>query len=754
MSQRPHHIDMPDYLDLNHLEPLDRRLYTLSHDNLTPPATGSIPPALSPLDAFAYQSRLLARKFEEENSQGKRISRLPHLTIQNEFARIPFLRNESFDSASQNELSSPEEATPVSVTEIQPLNRPMSTHPEIYTRSDSNGPNGAFVTSRGGPFHNALASVDESKESPIEQGQHVGEESYFPFPRSASPTSMDNASLHSNPQHPSEPTTSSQHNAAMQSSTLLVRPPRQNLAAPSPMIALAASPSIRSVMEESDSADVDNLSLGGSIDSWGAPRTPASPLPRNVARSPSLTSERSFASTGGLPRPNYNFSRPLSRARNPSFDTKRWVESPHRQESGTTGSSRPSLDVPFRQDSGDSPLTPLTDLPQTPMSMSSNEFFIHDGPGLDQAHTPSSYTYARYALPRGKEHKRESLQPEDFFNRSSALINWDFAGLERDGAIGLPNEDDYDRASPALSRAASKNRRKERPADITIPKPMPRASEETQSSPRARRHNKHEYGASPATTTSDASTIKARLAPSTEFSGEVTPEMHLEKGIACHESGSLQESTYHFRLAAKAGLSDAMLLYALACRHGWGMRPSPADAVMWLRKAVDSAQTGVAEDEQAAKAGKHLDVIEKAKHRAQFALGAYELGISYMKGWGVPQDKALALRCFEVAGSWGDADALAEAGFCYAEGVGTKKDMKKAAKLYRAAEAKGMSMAGNSWIHKDKYKDDAPDSKSRSSSERPGRFERRGTVDPTTPNKKRDKSRPRNFFGRKKSSAS
>jgi TPR repeat protein len=55
------------------------------------------------------------------------------------------------------------------------------------------------------------------------------------------------------------------------------------------------------------------------------------------------------------------------------------------------------------------------------------------------------------------------------------------------------------------------------------------------------------------------------------------------------------------------------------------------------------------------------------------------------------------LRCFEIAGQWGDADALAEAGFCYAEGIGCKKDMKKAAKFYRQAEAKGISMVGNSW---------------------------------------------------------
>ena len=46
---------------------------------------------------------------------------------------------------------------------------------------------------------------------------------------------------------------------------------------------------------------------------------------------------------------------------------------------------------------------------------------------------------------------------------------------------------------------------------------------------------------------------------------------------------------------------------------------------------------------------------------------------------------------------WGDVDALTEAGFCYAQGVGCKKDLKKSAKFYRMAEEKGVSMPGNSW---------------------------------------------------------
>jgi TPR repeat protein len=47
--------------------------------------------------------------------------------------------------------------------------------------------------------------------------------------------------------------------------------------------------------------------------------------------------------------------------------------------------------------------------------------------------------------------------------------------------------------------------------------------------------------------------------------------------------------------------------------------------------------------------------------------------------------------------AWGDVDALAEAGFCYAQGIGCKKNLKKSAKFYRMAEDKGMSMVGNSW---------------------------------------------------------
>jgi hypothetical protein len=140
---------------------------------------------------------------------------------------------------------------------------------------------------------------------------------------------------------------------------------------------------------------------------------------------------------------------------------------------------------------------------------------------------------------------------------------------------------------------------------------------------------------------------------------------------------------------------------------------------------------------------------EQKARKAQFALAIYELGMSYMNGWGIPKDKPLAVRCFEIAGSWGDTDALAEAGFCYTQGVGCRKDMKKAAEFYRQAADKGMSMAGNSWyvfssfsvlylklifdrIYKPKYMPDPPP--------------REETPEPV----KKARGRSRTLFGRKK----
>jgi TPR repeat protein len=77
---------------------------------------------------------------------------------------------------------------------------------------------------------------------------------------------------------------------------------------------------------------------------------------------------------------------------------------------------------------------------------------------------------------------------------------------------------------------------------------------------------------------------------------------------------------------------------------------------------------------------------------------------------------------FQVAARLGDCDAQQELAFCYLNGKGCKKDMKQAARWYRAAvsfdparicaitdnslaaqAAQGASTVGLAWIYKPKY---------------------------------------------------
>jgi len=156
--------------------------------------------------------------------------------------------------------------------------------------------------------------------------------------------------------------------------------------------------------------------------------------------------------------------------------------------------------------------------------------------------------------------------------------------------------------------------------------------------------------------------------------------------------------------------------------------------VAWLRKAIEAgglelaacsadagtadsmASAGVAEtfnassSSPAAPAGPGQgtatslsQLLAHRAHKTSLALAIYELGQCSMNGWGMDTDKVAGLRAFEIAGAMGDADAVAEAAFSYAKGVGCKRDMKKAAELYRRAEAMGVKLTGVSWIWKEKY---------------------------------------------------
>src|SRR5262249_31623269 len=127
-------------------------------------------------------------------------------------------------------------------------------------------------------------------------------------------------------------------------------------------------------------------------------------------------------------------------------------------------------------------------------------------------------------------------------------------------------------------------------------------------------------------------------------SESVSPEENLTLGIKFHEQNLLPQSTHRFRLAAQAGNPTGMLFYSLSLRHGWGCAPNPEKAVEWLHSAAESASAQVDENKE-----KGITLTGEKKQGATLALAIYELGQSYMNGWGVQKDKHLALRCYEIS---------------------------------------------------------------------------------------------------------
>ncbi|KAE8353017.1 hypothetical protein BDV28DRAFT_133972 [Aspergillus coremiiformis] len=712
---------------------------------------GEIPPALSPLDAFAAQGRLLAKQLEESARRDRRLSRLPPASVARSLSqpRPGYFRSPSSNDSSRTARGKDLSRRPTvkANPEVEePKFRPQSEHPRLsgvphFTYAD--GPHGAenripeneptVLSSEDGHFESPRAG---SSQEDAARGivTEVAPRFYTP-----SPTSL--------------VVTGSPGNSLTDTASSRLNIPRGLMPPASPRS--RPSSSSRTPQPESSDDDYSSSNAGSTfskprkLSSGSATSLPQSPMAwmnRSHRRSPSVNSEASNIG-GHLPRPSYNFSRPLSR----SCTT---LSAP-----GSTAALEHSQAARARCQKPQPIMVP---------SMADVARCMREDPSL----TLSSYTYTKYSLPRGRRVSRDSVI---FSGLQTPHFEWQeplFESPDRLSATGPPSSSRTPSPSPSRHSVSSKKARSmcESPMSerrLLTPEKAPSLRQASLSS-EARRPSEpastdgpvsgtlgpsssptapkalppsapsaEEKGPTPVSVDS-ASTVRPQTSKTTASTAPLTADEHVTKGIDCHEKGSLQESTYHLRVAAKQNHPTGMLLYALACRHGWGMRPNQQEGVRWLRKAVDSVGLELMDDSNPAMPSRVRE-LQKA-YRAQFGLSIYELGVSHLNGWGVEQDKSLALRCFEVAGHWGDTDALVEAGFCYSEGIGCKKDLKKAAKFYRQAEAKGVSMVGNSWIHKDKYLSD-DDRNAR------GRGRQGGTPD----KKQRSKSRTRNLFHRKKS---
>ncbi|PTD12579.1 hypothetical protein FCULG_00002988 [Fusarium culmorum] len=656
------------------------------------------------------QSRLLARQLQESAKEGNRMSRLPPLTTESPL--IVQGRSEYFRSLSQDSGSEAGDHPPLphpsglgQRTEVEDAfsddaERPVSMHPRMSRIPPTPDVEVPAIPPRAPSRGRVLDHIDEANSlygARTERSPSVLSDTQSQSSRrlESSPSRKeDNASLLS-ARRPSGSVSGSIAGSPEKPKMQLfdelgLAPPQNMFPQRRRGVSNVSSPAIPYEEDHNMTGSFHSLPPR----KMSSASAMASPAVGSYRRSPSIGSESS-----ALPRPSFNFSRPMSR-------------------SGT-----PGMEPPLRQASSDSqPSFILADESvHTPVSMHSEAFLDQHAEDRDKGAT--SYIYSKFTLPRGKAIQRGESDED----AAQTPFDWQQDMVPPNSAHRFEN-------APLL-RLQPDLRSETTPPPMPDLSPTPgRSAEESRASedvPRGRGRDRTPLSIA---TSDTASTIRppptARSTAPT--ASEMSAEEHLAKGIACHESGDLKESTYHLRYAARLNDPTAMLLYALACRHGWGMRANQKEGVEWLRKAAEYASVEIADDESHAKEGKHVDVIERRTRKAQFALSIYELGVSHMNGWGIEQDKSLALRCFEIAGNWGDVDALAEAGFCYAQGIGCKKNLRKSAKFYRMAEAKGMSMVGNSWIHKAKYDDD-----------------NESTTSKKDKKKARSKSRTRAMFGRK-----
>nr|POF25964.1 mitosis inhibitor nif1 [Quercus suber] len=778
----------PDHLDLSRERPFTPQPPKMSfHMDLPSPRTGEIPPALSPLDAFAMHSRILAKRFEEEAQNGRRISRLPPMAVAKEMANRPgyFRSTSGGDEGMMDGVPEvQEENSPIRPTTSAGLvggdekRRPISHYPEM-----------------------GMASVRQSRDTAFpdihEIPQPAVAKDYFgiSMPRASSPEPVDSKFVSIEAPTPNVPSLTSSIDSVQSSHPRTLTSGSQRSQRSDRGLAPPLSPrypkspksmqSIRSVRQDSGDDDASSYmgyavssarKLSGSSN-MSRPHSPFSPFMPPMHRSPSMTSDYSVNSTPQpAPPRRQNFSRPMSSGgmsrpsmerpsfdSRPSFDTRPSQDLPLRDPSIASNSTRPSFNsnASSRQNSEDDMKTPYAKevlaTPGEPDDAGKDYF------SASKDKSAATYTYAKYTLPRGRAPDRTSG------GARTSWIHQQFTWDQPNGVSASPDirakKPTPQVVAPGITRAATSESHVPRQTDLPLRDTSVKSTPERITHNGLMMHSNHSESfafqpprrtASPAGSekisglrlsgnfTPGSSAIRSRsmdprdrsplhhssesiVSESTDrtiratplheraSSTELTADEHLEIGIAMHSAGQLNKSTYHLRLAALQDLPTAMLLYALACRHGWGMRPSPEEGVKWLRKAIDSTGLGGADVEDTissvTRKNSNLDpaaeAAERKKRKAQFALAIYELGISYMNGWGCTKDKPLAVRCYEIAGSWGDCDALAEAGFCYTQGMGVKKDLKKAASLYRKAADGGMSMAGNSWIYKAKYMDDA-----------------------------------------------
>ena len=133
----------------------------------------------------------------------------------------------------------------------------------------------------------------------------------------------------------------------------------------------------------------------------------------------------------------------------------------------------------------------------------------------------------------------------------------------------------------------------------------------------------------------------------------------------------------HIPLSQSSMLAWPMLNNPPHFTYSQGCQVQPSLGFSYLQRAAESVVGELCRFSP----GALPSLAAQGAARTAVVLALYEMGTSFRFGWGTAKDKKMAVEYFTMAAELGDVDAQGDLAFCYANGKGCKKDMKKAARV-------------------------------------------------------------------------
>ena len=169
------------------------------------------------------------------------------------------------------------------------------------------------------------------------------------------------------------------------------------------------------------------------------------------------------------------------------------------------------------------------------------------------------------------------------------------------------------------------------------------------------------------------------------------------KGVETNE----EEAVKWLCKAAEQGHADAQYSLAQCYSYGKGVETNEEEAVKWLRKAAEQGEKfaqlklgmryclGRGITQSIEDATKWFDMIQENDPRSQYCFG-----LMFLEKSEITQELAKeAVKWFRKAAEQGDADAQFVLGVCYLEGVGITQDKTEAMKWLQKAAKQGHEKA-------------------------------------------------------------